>query len=243
MVHGRLGRAVDHRRRIAGQVSGDRPVVDDAARALLHHDGRRMLHAEHHRAHQQRHGLVEAFDRDRGDAARRRRAAGIVEDVVELAERPGGLADHALPVVLERGIGLDEAAAAAELGSQRFALGLAAAGEDDLGAFLHEQLGRARPDAAGGPGNDRDLAVEHAHCAVPLCLFCRSILAPHRLRLEGRRDARSARFAALARQECACRGGQPSALCPLSRQPKGPACPLPNRRVKRAPRHGASCGR
>ena len=54
------------------------------------------------------------------------------------------------------------------LAASALALGLAAAGEDDLGALLHEQLGRARADAAGGPRDDRDLAVEHAH-AVFLC--------------------------------------------------------------------------
>ena len=57
-----------------------------------------------------------------------------------------------------------------ELGGQRLALRLAAAGEDDLGAFLHEQLGRARADAAGGSRDDRNLAVEHAHRALPLVI-------------------------------------------------------------------------
>ncbi len=130
--------------------------------------GRGVLHAEHHRAHQQRHGRVEALDGDGGDAAGRRRSAGVVEQHIEPAEGACGLADHALPVVLERGVGLHEAAVAAEPGCQRLALGLAAAGEDDLGAFLHEQLGRAGADAAGGPRDDRDLAVEHAHARFPL---------------------------------------------------------------------------
>ena len=41
MVHRRLGRAVDHRGRIAARRAPPRlPLVDDAARALLHHDRR-----------------------------------------------------------------------------------------------------------------------------------------------------------------------------------------------------------
>ena len=58
----------------------------------------------------------------------------------------------------------------AELRGEGLALGLAPAGEDDLGAFLDEQLGRARADAAGGAGDDGDLAVDHAHCCFLLSL-------------------------------------------------------------------------
>ena len=72
------------------------------------------------------------------------------------------LADHPLPVVLERGIGLHEAPGLAEPGRQGVALRPAAAGEDYLGTLLHEQLGRAPADAAGRPRDDGDLAVEHA---------------------------------------------------------------------------------
>ena len=164
VVHRRLRRAVDHRGRVSRLVPGDRAVVDDAAGSLLHHDRRRVLHAQHHRAHQQRHGRVETLDRDGGDAAGRRRTAGIVEHIVEAGpERLGGLGDQPFPVVLERGVGPHEAGAGPELGRQRLPFRLAPAGEHHLGALGDEQLGRARADAAGRTGDDSNFAVDHAH--------------------------------------------------------------------------------
>src|SRR5437763_1930959 len=126
---------------------GDRAVVDDAARALLHHDGCRVLHAEHHRAHQQRHGRIEAFHGHGGDAARRRRTAGIVEDIVEpRAERLGGFADHPFPVVLERGVGADEQRVGAELLRQRLSqLDLASGAEISTRHLSFLETGRALP--------------------------------------------------------------------------------------------------
>ena len=50
-----------------------------------------------------------------------------------------------------------------ELLGQSLALDLAPAGEDHLGTFLDEQLGRARADAGGRTGDDSNLAVDHAH--------------------------------------------------------------------------------
>ena len=133
VVHRRLGGAVDHRGRVAGATAGDAAVVDDAARALLHHDRRGVLHAEHHRAHQGRHRRVEAVDRDGLDAADRRGAAGIVEQAVEPAPLGETGLEHRLDVGFLGGVGLHEQALVlAERRLERAAELLAPAGRQDL---------------------------------------------------------------------------------------------------------------
>ena len=168
VVHRGLGRAVDHRGRVAGAAAGDAAVVDDAARTLLHHDRRGVLHAEHDRAHQGRHRRVEALDRDRLDAADRRRPAGIVEQAVEPAPFGQAGLEHRLHVGFLGGVGLDEQAIVlAEPRLERPAELLAPAGRQDLGALRDEDLDGAPADAAGRAGDDGDLAVELAHGCLP----------------------------------------------------------------------------
>ena len=169
VVHRGLGGAVDHRRRVAGAPAGDAAVVDDAARALLHHDRGGVLHAQHDRAHQRGHGGVEALDRHRLDAADRGRAAGIVEQAVEPPPRRQASVDHGLHIGLLGGVGADEQAPVpAQRRLQGAAVLLAAAGRHDPGALLHEDLDGAATDAAGGACHNGDLAVEFAHRYLPL---------------------------------------------------------------------------
>src|SRR5439155_12234869 len=97
------------------------------------------------------------------DAAGRRRAAGVVEQRVESLVPVEHVADEALPVRFRGGVRLDETRVGTEPSGDRLAQLLAPAGEDHTRAFLHEQLRGALANAARRPGDDRDLAVEHAH--------------------------------------------------------------------------------
>ena len=85
MDDGGLGRTIDQRGGIAAEPSGNAAIVDDAAEPCWHMR-RRMLHAEHHAAHQRRHRRIEAIGLEALDAAGLRRPAGIVEQAIDTAE-------------------------------------------------------------------------------------------------------------------------------------------------------------
>lgn len=53
------------------------------------------------------------------------------------------------------------------LGHQRIELGLAAGGDDDLGAFLGEEFRGGAADAGTGAGDDGDLVGECEHGCRP----------------------------------------------------------------------------
>ncbi len=163
---GGLGRAVDHRRRVAGAAGGHARVVDDAARALAHHDRGRVLHAEEHAAEVHRHRPLGGVQRDRLDAASRAGTAGVVEEAVEPPVTIDRGADQPPDVVLARDVGPDELGAGSERPGGRLALRLPASREDHGGALLDEQLGGALPHAARRSGDDRDLALEPAHAPL-----------------------------------------------------------------------------
>ena len=126
-----------------------------------------VLHAEHHAAHQRRHRGVEARNLEAFDAAGLRRAAGIVEQAIDAAEFLDRLADQRAHLLLDGDIGLAEHADGAELFRKRLALRRAASGDDDPGAFGHENLRGAQPDAARRAGDNRDLAVQPSHVVLP----------------------------------------------------------------------------
>src|SRR5215212_10970309 len=86
MDDGGLRRAIDHRRRKAGQAAGDAAIVDDAAGSLLAHVKGCMFHPEHYAAHQRRHRGVETLDLEAFDASSLRWTAGIVEQAIDAAE-------------------------------------------------------------------------------------------------------------------------------------------------------------
>jgi hypothetical protein len=153
---------------LAAPYTCDAAVVDDAAKALFAHMGAYVFHAEHHAAQQGRHRGVEAINLEAFDAAGLRRAAGVVEQAIDAAESVDRGADQRLHLVFLRDIGFKEHAGRAELFGERLALRRAASGDHDLRAFRDEDFRRAQPDAAGGTGDDRDLAVQPPHVALLL---------------------------------------------------------------------------
>ena len=76
-------------------------------------------------------------------------------------------ADQRAHLLLDGDVGLAEDAGGAEPLGKRLALRRAASGDDDPGAFGHENLRGAQPDAAGRAGDDRDLAVQPSHGVLP----------------------------------------------------------------------------
>ena len=174
MDHRGFRRAIDHRGREAGEPPRDAAVVDDAAGALFAHMGRGVLHAEHHAAHQGRHRGVEAADLEALDAAGLRRAAGIVEQAIDLAEFLHRKRDQRAHLVFLGDVRLAEDAIGAKLLRQRLAFRRAAAGDDDLRALVDKNLRRAQADAAGGARDDRDLAVEPSHVVIPHTMHLKS---------------------------------------------------------------------
>ncbi len=138
----------------------------------------RVLHAQHHAAHQRRHRGVEARNLQALDAAGLCRAAGIVEQAVDAAEFPDRLADQRAHLVLDGNIGLAEDAVGTELFGQCLALRRAPSGDDDLCAFGDENLRSAQPDAAGRAGDDRDLAVQPSHVVLLVWAMMALIISP-----------------------------------------------------------------
>jgi len=200
MDDGGLGRAIDHRRRKAGQPAGDAAIVDDAAGALFAHVGRGVLHAEHDAAHQSGHRRIEAVDLEAFDATGLRRPAGVVEQAIDPAEFIDRECDQRTHLVFHRDVGLAENAGGAESFRQRLALGHAAPGDHDFCAFGHENLRCAQPDAARRPGNDRDLAIQPSHIVSPRQKSAFPLLLRHYSCTSGTRQAgRGGRAAGVCR--------------------------------------------
>jgi hypothetical protein len=125
--------------------------------------GRGVLHAEHDAAEQGRHRRIETVDLEALDAAGLRRSAGIVEQAIDLAELVHRKRDQRLHLRLDGHVGLTKDAGGAELGCECLAFGHAPTRDDDLRALGHEDFRRAQSDAAGGPRDHRDLAVQSCH--------------------------------------------------------------------------------
>jgi hypothetical protein len=154
---------------------------------------RGVLHAEHHAAHQRRHRGVETRNLEAFDAAGLRRTAGIVEQAINAAEFLDRLTDQRAHLLLDGDIGLAEHTIGAEPFRQRLALPGAASGDDDPGAFGHENLRSAQPDAACRAGDNRDLAVQPSHVVLPVFAILAFGIFPDR-----RNNASYACFAAAA---------------------------------------------
>ena len=133
--------------------------------------GRGMLHAEHHAADQRCHRRIETIDLEALDATGLRRAAGIVEQAIDLAEFLDRKRDQGLHLRFDRDIGLAKDAGGAEFFGQRLAFRRAAPGDDDFRAFGDENLGGVQPDSACRTGDHRDLAVQPSHLIIPLLAF------------------------------------------------------------------------
>src|SRR4030095_1507431 len=142
-------------------------LIDDASGPLFLHIGRGVLHAEHDTAHERGHRRIEAIDLEAFDAAGLRRAAGIVEQAIDLAEFVDRQRNQRPHLILLRDIGLAEDASRAELLGQRLSFRNPAARDDDFRAFGNEYLRRAQPDAAGCARDHRDLAVQPSHFVSP----------------------------------------------------------------------------
>ena len=82
--------------------------------------------------------------------------AGIVDRDIETAEARNGLIDQAAHLVLMAYVGMHELgfrAKVTQLGNQRLAGVVAAAGDDDAGAFASESEGSGPADAGKGAGD------------------------------------------------------------------------------------------
>jgi len=95
----------------------------------------------------------------------------IVDEASMLDTRLAAALLQAVPkrahLLLVGDVGLPEYAGGAELPGQRLALSRAATGDHHLGALGDENLGRAQADAARGPRDYRNLAVQPSHVALP----------------------------------------------------------------------------
>ena len=82
---------------------------------------RRVLHAQDDAAQQDRHCLVETVGRELGNAAARRRPAGVVEQAIQATEAVERVRDHGSDVGLDRNVGADEAGVGCEPCRERLA--------------------------------------------------------------------------------------------------------------------------
>ena len=96
------------------------------------------------------------------------RDTGIVEHDVEIAELGDRVVDQSLHLIALRNVGVAVTGIGAKLPGERLAADVIDIGDDNLGAFLDEQLGCRLADAARAAGDDRDLALEFARHVPPL---------------------------------------------------------------------------
>ena len=152
----------------AGLDAGDAGGADDAARALLPHYLRRVLHPQEDASEVHRYRLVPAFHRDLVDQATHARSPGVVEDAVQPAQLVDGKADHCPDVILLGHINMKEVRALAQLlGNAPPALVLHVP-QDDARPLRHEQPRRSPANSAGRSRDGRNLAVQLPHGGVPL---------------------------------------------------------------------------
>src|SRR5262249_2053609 len=159
------------------RVRGDGPVVDDAsaARLLALHDLDGFLRAEEGA---RQVGVDDGLPLLEGQVLERngwRPDAGIVEEEVETAERVLRLRKESAD-----GFGIGDVrghrkrgrAGGLALGRHRLQEILAAPGQDDRVAFLHESQGRVLADAGARARDDRNLAGS-SHVVDALLYFLR----------------------------------------------------------------------
>ena len=106
------------------------------------------------------------------DRADRADDAGVVDHDVEPAEARHGQIDGGGDVRLRRHVGADEGGAIAELGRQPGARAFLHVAQDQFGPVFMKQPRRARADAAGRAGDDRDPILEPVAHVVLLPWTC-----------------------------------------------------------------------
>jgi len=108
-----------------------------------------------------------------GDGAQRQHvaAAGIGEQHVQAAGLACDLRIHRVQFAEHRGVGADAGGVGADRVDGRVQLGLAAAGDEDLGALGGQFLGGAEADARAAPGHQGDLSFE-----LPVHVQLRSVV-------------------------------------------------------------------
>src|SRR6266403_2520541 len=164
-AHGGLCGAVDAvcRRPFAG---ADGRVQDD--RGAVRQQRQRLLHREKHALHVDVEDPVVQLLGDRAQG-RKHRDAGIGEDNVEPALLPLDLCEEAIEVAEVRHVSLDAGHIASDLLDRRRRLRLAAPGDEDVGAFLHEPLRRRETDAAVATRDECDFSFKLAHVFLLGC--------------------------------------------------------------------------
>src|SRR4051794_39897489 len=97
------------------------------------------------------------------------RNTGIGEDDVEPALLPLDLGEEAIEVAEVRHVSLDAGDVSPDLPDRRRRLGLAAPGDEDVGAFLYELLRRRETDAAVATRNECDFSFKLARVFLLGC--------------------------------------------------------------------------
>ncbi len=168
MDDGGLRRAIDHRRRKAGQAARDAAVVDDAAGTLFPHMGRACFMPS---ITLRTSVAIAASKRSTSRPSMPPVCAGPPALLNRQSMRPNfstESGDQRLHLRFHRDVGLAKDAVGAELFGQRLALRRAAPGDDDFRAFGDEYLRGAQSDAARRTGDHRYLAVQPSHVVPPV---------------------------------------------------------------------------
>ena len=141
-----------------GRRAGGRGRVDDAAAALLAHQGHDLQRRQIDRLHVDGENAVEFLFPDLQHRAVDMGNAGIVDHGVEAAVAVDRRADHGLHVVPVGDIGMD--VGAADLVGHLFAELVVQVGADDARAFRGIAPGDGFAEAGGRAGDDGDLVLE-----------------------------------------------------------------------------------
>jgi len=163
--HRRLGGGIGHRR-VAGGQRRDRRGVDDGAAATGLEVRQRVHRAAHHRAQQQVHRRVPAFERHLLHAAALAAGAGVVEDDVQAAESGCGAVHRGLDLRRLGDVAMREFEPALEALLQRGASVVLDVGGKYPRAFGDEQFRGGQADARARAGDECDLVVEACAHAV-----------------------------------------------------------------------------
>ena len=146
--------------------------VDDRATVAVFEDAWDLiLHAEEDTGEHDTDAAVPFLFGIVGDRESETGDACVVVGKVESAERLDRCLDHGAYVGRLRHVGVHVASAATRGANERsclIAAGVVDIGDHDRRAVLREELRRRPADAGCRAGDERDLAVEHPHRALPL---------------------------------------------------------------------------
>ena len=160
-----------------------RRCVDDRTTVAVFEDAWDLiLHAEEDAGEHHTDAAVPFLLGIVGDGESETGDARVVVGIVEAAERLDRGLDHGTHVGRLRHVGVHVAGTAARSAHERrclIAADVVDIGDHDRRAVLCEELRRRPADAGCRAGNERDLAVEHPHRALPLgARSFRSLCAP-----------------------------------------------------------------